>query len=101
MERRKRLFLLFLIVFFVFYCLSFPLFAESKTEVNIEGDNVKYQDDGKVIEADGDVRVTYKDLYLTAGHIFYYSGEKKIVAEKGFCLERAKTWNSVLNRVFI
>ncbi|MEA1927233.1 MAG: hypothetical protein U9N73_03435, partial [Candidatus Auribacterota bacterium] len=53
----------------------------SRPAISCEGDKVRYKDNGNVITAEGDIRVTYKDMELTADRVTVYALRREAFAE--------------------
>ncbi|MFH1037597.1 MAG: LptA/OstA family protein [PVC group bacterium] len=58
-----------------------------------EGDRVRYRDSGKTIVAEGNVRIGYKNMELTADRVTVYIDRKEAYAEGNVTLTQ---WNNVI-----
>ncbi len=58
-----------------------------------EGDRVRYRDNGKTIVAEGNVRIGYKNMTLTADRVTVYVDRKEAYADGNVTLTQ---WNNVI-----
>lgn len=80
--------LLFAALFFLFF-IRFS-YAQVTGEVVITADTLSYSEDGSSMEASGSVEVDSPDVKINAGHVVYYTENKRVVADSGFVMEIKK-----------
>ncbi|KPJ65795.1 hypothetical protein AMJ44_09425 [candidate division WOR-1 bacterium DG_54_3] len=78
----KRFFLLFSISLFLF---SSQVFAQEE-DLIINANNLSYDKERNLMEAEGSVEVVYKDVTVRGNYILYNTETERIQAEKGFLL---------------
>ena len=75
---------------FVIFNLSFVILpvpsAAQPKDFTINADKVSLEKDKNRIEAEGSVEVSYKDLFVTGGHIIYDTSEETLAVDNGFTL---------------
>jgi hypothetical protein len=66
--------------------------AFAEEDLIINADVVEYDEEGKFIEASGEVVATYKGMELNAPHIVYDTSDRRIFADGAFTLTLDEQW---------
>lgn len=75
----------FFIFYFLFSILAFSTYAQEK-DLTINADNVSYDKEKNLVEAEGSVEVIYKDVTVHGNHIVYNTQNERVYADRGFDL---------------
>jgi len=70
---------------FIFWLLVLPLYAQPK-DLNITADKVSFDKEKNLIEAEGSVEVTYKEVMIFGNHLIYNTSTESVFADRGFRL---------------
>lgn len=67
------------------YCLVFSASAQVK-DLTINAQNISYDQEKKLYEAQGSVEVVYQETKIAGEHIIYYTNKERVFADQGFSL---------------
>ena len=75
---------LIIVSFFLFICGGS---AFSQEGLLINADNVSYLKDKNIIEAEGNVHATYKEMVITGDRLVYDTADRTVFSDQGFVLD--------------